>query len=227
MKIHKEGHATITLISSLLIVSIATMQVFFPKAGALALWIYLPLVLLLVMVVQFFRSPQRPFNYNDSGVVSPADGHIVVLEETSEKEYFNKPMRQVSIFMSPIDVHLNRYPVSGKMIYFKYHPGKYMVAWNPKSSYLNERTSIAFETSENQHVFMRQVAGFLARRIVYYGKVGDQVKQCSELGFIKFGSRVDLLLPLNAKIDVKIGDKVKAGVTSIARFEPTASNAGE
>jgi len=224
MRIHREGYNTIALLASLLVVSTALVLIFLPNSVALWMWVLIPLAILLIIALQFFRSPQRALNHLESGVISPADGRIVVLEETFEDEYFHKPMRQVSIFMSPINVHLNRYPVSGKTLYFKHHHGKYLVAWNPKSSKLNERTSIAFETANNQHVFMRQVAGFLARRIVFYGKVGAEVGQGKELGFIKFGSRVDLLLPLNAKIDVKIGDKVKAGITSIARFEPEDPN---
>ncbi|HSV76694.1 MAG TPA: phosphatidylserine decarboxylase family protein, partial [Bacteroidales bacterium] len=220
MKIHKEGYNTITFVASLLVISIISVMIFFPNSESLALWVLIPFILLLIIVVQFFRSPQRPLNNLESGVISPADGQIVVIEETREDEYFKMPMRQVSIFMSPVDVHLNRYPVTGKLLYFKHHPGKFLVAWNPKSSILNERTSVAFETTGNQPVFLRQVAGFLARRIVFYGKVGGEVTQGNELGFIKFGSRVDLMLPLHAKIDVKIGDKVKAGITSIARFEP-------
>lgn len=223
MKIHKEGYNTITFVASLLVISIISVMIFFPNSESLALWVLIPFILLLIIVVQFFRSPQRPLNNLESGVISPADGQIVVIEETREDEYFKMPMRQVSIFMSPVDVHLNRYPVTGKLLYFKHHPGKFLVAWNPKSSILNERTSVAFETAGNQPVFLRQVAGFLARRIVFYGKVGGEVTQGNELGFIKFGSRVDLMLPLHAKIDVKIGDKVKAGITSIARFEPETS----
>jgi phosphatidylserine decarboxylase len=223
MKIHKEGYNTIAFVTSLLVISIISVVIFFPNSEYLALWVLVPFILLLIIVLQFFRSPQRPLIYMESGIISPADGQIVVIEETHEDEYFKIPMRQVSIFMSPLNVHLNRYPATGKLLYFRYHPGKFLVAWNPKSSKLNERTSVAFETVGNQPVFLRQVAGFLARRIVFYGKVGGEVTQGNELGFIKFGSRVDILLPLHAKIDVKIGDKVKAGITSIARFEPEPS----
>lgn len=214
--IHKEGYKTIGFFTVLLVISVIVYEIFFPEAGSRKLWAYIPLAFFLFMSLQFFRSPKRAIALVPEGVISPADGEVVVVEETREREYFDKPMRQVSIFMSPINVHLNRYPISGKVLYYKYHPGKYLFAWNPKSSLENERTSIAFETSCSQHVFLRQVAGFLARRIVCYGNEGAEVTQGTELGFIKFGSRVDILLPLEAVVQVKPGDKVKGGLTTIA-----------
>lgn len=218
MKIHREGYPTITLVSALLIISVVVMRMYFPEAGTWAWLVYAPLIILWVLMLQFFRSPNRKIITDPSKVLSPADGQVVVVEEAFEKEYFKKPMLQVSIFMSPLSVHQNRYPVSGKVIYKRHHHGKFLVAWSPKSSSLNERTSIVFETERNQKILMHQVAGFVARRIVCYSKEGMDVVQGGELGFIKFGSRADLYLPLGTKVNVKIGDKVKGGLTSIASF---------
>jgi phosphatidylserine decarboxylase len=216
MKIHREGYPTITLVSALLIISVVVMRMFFPGAGTWAWLVYAPLIILWVLILQFFRSPNRKIITDPSKVLSPADGQVVVVEETFEKEYFKKPMLQVSIFMSPINVHQNRYPVSGKVIYKRHHHGKFLLAWSPKSSILNERTSMVFETAKGQQILMHQVAGFVARRIVCYSKEGMDVVQGGELGFIKFGSRADLYLPLGTEVKVKIGDKVKGGLTSIA-----------
>jgi phosphatidylserine decarboxylase len=155
---------------------------------------------------------------NDSILLAPADGKVVVIEEVEETEYFKDKRIQVSIFMSPFNVHINRNPVSGVVKYAKYHPGLYLVAWHPKSSTENERTTIVYESKKGVQLLMRQIAGALARRIVYYVKEGDAVEQGSEMGFIKFGSRVDLFLPLGTKIDVKLNDVVKGGKTSIASF---------
>jgi len=217
-KIHKEGYKTIAFFTSLLVLAIVLMEFFLTVENSSWYWVYAPLVFFLIMSLQFFRSPKRSIATLPDGVISPADGEVVVVEETREKEYFDKPMRQISIFMSPVNVHLNRYPISGKVLYYKYHPGKYLLAWNPKSSLQNERTSLALETEHAKPVFLRQVAGFLARRIVCYGQEGLNVSQGSELGFIKFGSRVDILLPLDAVIKVKPGDKVKGGITTLATF---------
>lgn len=151
-------------------------------------------------------------------ILCPADGKVVVIEETEETEYFHDRRIQVSIFMSPVNVHINRNPVSGIVRFFQYHPGKYLVAWHPKSSTLNERTSIAVRTSNGKEVLFRQIAGAMARRIVWYVKEGMAVEQGAEFGFIKFGSRVDVFLPLDAKVDVKIGDKVSGGLTVLGRF---------
>lgn len=216
MKIHREGYPTITLVSALLIISVVVMRMFFPEAGTWVWLVYAPLIILWVLILQFFRSPNRKIISDPSKVLSPADGQVVVVEETFEKEYFKKPMLQVSIFMSPINVHQNRYPVSGKVIYKRHHHGKFLLAWSPKSSTLNERTSIVFETPKAQKILMHQVAGFVARRIVCYSKEGMDVVQGGELGFIKFGSRADLYLPLGTEVNVNIGDKVKGGITSIA-----------
>ena len=173
-------------------------------------------LILFVLVVQFFRLPTRLLTTNDNQVVAPADGTVVVIEETEEGEYFKANRRQISIFMSPLNVHVNLNPVSGIVRYFKYYPGKYLVAWHPKSSTENERTTVVIESVSGVQVLMRQIAGAVARRIIWYVKEGQPVKQSQEMGFIKFGSRVDLYLPLDAEIRVKIGDRTKGGVTVLA-----------
>jgi phosphatidylserine decarboxylase len=168
-----------------------------------------------VLIVQFFRNPFRNTVINDNHVIAPADGKVVVIEEVEETEYFKDKRRQVSIFMSPVNVHVNRNPISGMVKYAKYHPGKYLVAWHPKSSTENERTTVVIAGSKTEVLF-RQVAGALAKRIVYYVKEGDMVTQGGEMGFIKFGSRIDLYLPLSAKIEVSLQQKTKGGETVVA-----------
>jgi phosphatidylserine decarboxylase len=155
---------------------------------------------------------------NDGAIMAPADGEVVVIEEVFEGEYLREKCLQISVFMSPHDIHINWFPFSGKVRYFKYHPGRHMVAWHPKSSALNERTSICLESNDKQLVMMRQIAGAVARRIVCYAKAGVEVKQNDELGFIKFGSRVDLFIPLSAKPQIKLHERVVGGVTPIAIF---------
>lgn len=173
-------------------------------------------VLLYLLILQFFRNPYRNTPLHTRHVIAPADGKVVVIEETEETEYFNDRRRQVSIFMSPVNVHVNRNPVEGVVKYFKYHAGKYLVAWHPKSSTENERTTIVIQTPGKLEIMMRQIAGALAKRIVWYVKEGQSVTQGEEFGFIKFGSRVDVFLPLDAKVLVNIGDKTVGGVTVIA-----------
>ena len=168
-----------------------------------------------ILIVQFFRNPFRNTIINDHHVIAPADGKVVVIEEVEETEYFKDKRRQVSIFMSPINVHVNRNPISGIVKYSKYHPGKYLVAWHPKSSTENERTTVVIAGSKAEVLF-RQVAGALAKRIVYYVKEGDMATQGGEMGFIKFGSRIDLYLPLSAKIEVSLQQKTKGGETVVA-----------
>jgi phosphatidylserine decarboxylase len=168
-----------------------------------------------ILIVQFFRNPFRNTIINDNHVIAPADGKVVVIEEVEEIEYFKDKRRQVSIFMSPINVHVNRNPISGIVKYAKYHPGKYLVAWHPKSSTENERTTVVIAGSKAEVLF-RQVAGALAKRIVYYVKEGDMATQGGEMGFIKFGSRIDLYLPLSAKIEVSLQQKTKGGETVVA-----------
>jgi phosphatidylserine decarboxylase len=168
-----------------------------------------------ILILQFFRNPSRKTIINDSHVIAPADGTVVVIEDVEETEYFKDKRKQVSIFMSPINVHVNRNPISGLVKYAKYHPGKYLVAWHPKSSTENERTTVVIANSKAEVLF-RQIAGALAKRIVYYVKEGDQVQQGNEMGFIKFGSRIDLYLPLTAQINVQLQEKTRGGETVIA-----------
>lgn len=216
MTIHKEGTATITLTLIFSAILIGIAYYFFPQY-AIARWFAFVLSgALLVIVLQFFRSPSRNWTKNDTQVICPADGKVVVIEETEETEYFKDKRIQVSIFMSPINVHVNRYPISGVVKYAKYHAGKYLVAWHPKSSTENERTTIVVEGAKGVSVLFRQIAGALARRIVMYSKEGDKAQQTEQFGFIKFGSRVDVFLPLGTKVNVKIGDVVKGGITTLA-----------
>jgi phosphatidylserine decarboxylase len=216
MKIHREGHWYI-VIATVLWVGLAWLanhfipDAWFPLTAAITFILFL----LWFWVVIFFRLPVRNMVHGENKIICPADGKVVVIEETYEPEYFKDKRLQVSVFMSPINVHVNRNPVSGVVKYMKYHAGKYLVAWHPKSSTENERTTIVIG-NDNGDVLMRQIAGALARRICYYVKEGDVVRQNEEFGFIKFGSRVDLFLPLGTKVDVKIGDVVKGGVTVIA-----------
>ena len=223
MAIHKEGY-TIILITFIILI-IANALIYFFLSGNKTVQIICALIslIILLLVLQFFRSPNRHIVLNENHILAPADGKIVVIEEVEEPEYFsvidgNNKRIQISIFMSPLNVHVNRYPIGGKIKYFKYHPGKYLVAWHPKSSLENERTTLVIENSKAT-ILVRQIAGAVARRIVYYCKEGETVTQGDELGFIKFGSRVDILLPLNAKIDVKLNQHVTGGETVIARFE--------
>lgn len=218
MKIHREGYSSIAMMTVFVVLVIIGINVFHPEQTTRHFLLYTLLAFSLLLVIQFFRSPRRDILTDDSSVLCPADGQVVVVEETMEEEYFRQPMKLVSIFMSPLNVHLNRYPVGGKVNYQKYHEGRFLVAWHPKSSELNERTSIVLENPYGSQLLMRQVAGAVARRIVCYSLPGMQVAQGDELGFIKFGSRVDLFLPLDAVVEVKIGDKVKAGESIIARF---------
>ncbi|MEO1515333.1 MAG: phosphatidylserine decarboxylase family protein [Bacteroidota bacterium] len=215
MLIHKEGHKILLLL--VLVLAIINLAIFY----------YLPEGLLIcgiasaamfLAVLQFFRNPNRQiFIADDQIIYAPADGKIVVIEETQEDEYFEDKRLQVSIFMSPTNVHVNRNPVGGTVNYFKYHPGKYLVAWHPKSSTENERTTVVIDNGTTE-ILLRQIAGAMAKRIVNYVQPGDEVVQGTDMGFIKFGSRVDLYLPLDADIQVKIGQKVKGNRTVIAKL---------
>ena len=176
------------------------------------------LLLVFILILQFFRNPKRNTQPDDAHVISPVDGKVVVIEEVQEPEYFKDKRLQVSVFMSPINVHVTRYPIGGKVLFSKYHPGKYLVAWHPKSSELNERTTVVVENPKFGKVLYRQIAGALARRIVNYAKKDQNVIQGSDAGFIKFGSRVDLFLPMNTKLDVKLNQKVRGGETVIAKL---------
>ena len=216
MTIHKEGKVSLILtIAFCLIVGYVTWQ-FIPAPYSYML--YGGLMVLFLLILQFFRHPSVDVTLADGKVIAPADGKVVVIEETEEEEYLKEKRIQVSIFMSPINVHVNRNPVGGVIDYFKYHPGKYLVAWHPKSSTENERTTIVYETTDKIKILIRQIAGAMARRIKWYIDTGAQVEQGAEFGFIKFGSRVDLFLPTTAKIKVEIDQKTKAGRTIIAEL---------
>lgn len=215
IKIHKEGHRI--LISLAIILGALNLIVLWLFPIGLVVSTIISVVLFL-LVLQFFRNPTREILIaDDNTVYAPADGKIVTIEETQENEYFNDKRLQVSIFMSPTNVHVNRNPISGTINYFKYHSGKYLVAWHPKSSTENERTTVVIDNGEEE-ILLRQIAGAVAKRIVNYVNIGDKVEQGDDMGFIKFGSRVDLYLPLDAKIEVSIGQKVKGNKTVIAKI---------
>ena len=218
MTIHKEGR---TLLFVLLIVFFGinwAVAKYFPDNLALQNIAIGASIILYLIVLQFFRNPIFTVTKNENQILAPADGKVVVIEETEETEYLKERRKQVSIFMSPVNVHVNRMPAGGAISYFKYHPGKYLVAWHPKSSTENERTTVVVKTPKGVEILFRQVAGALARRIKWYVSEGQKLEQGQEFGFIKFGSRVDLYLPLDAKIVVKPGDITKGGRTVIAEL---------
>jgi len=218
MTIHKEGR---TLLFVLLVVLAAlnyAIAYFFPANTLLQNIVIGASLIFYLIVLQFFRHPHKTIEINENHVIAPADGKVVVIEEAEETEYFNEKRRQISIFMSPINVHVNRMPIGGIIKYFKYHPGKYLVAWHPKSSTENERTTVVAENKAGVKILFRQIAGAMARRIKWYIDEGQTLEQGQEFGFIKFGSRVDLYLPLDAKIKVNIGDKTVGGKTVIAEL---------
>lgn len=218
MTIHKEGRV---LLFVLLIVLFALNWVifsYFPESVLIQNSVILASILFYLLILQFFRNPVFDITAHDKHVLAPADGKVVVIEETVETEYLNERRKQVSIFMSPVNVHVNRMPVRGIVSFFKYHPGKYLVAWHPKSSTENERTTVVVKMENGVEILFRQIAGALARRIKCYVKVGQPFTQGQEFGFIKFGSRVDIFLPLDAKIAVSIGDVTKGGRTIIAEL---------
>ncbi|WP_262248885.1 phosphatidylserine decarboxylase family protein [Parapedobacter soli] len=218
MTIHKEGYTSIAIVALVVFLANAAVHYWLSHNTFVVWTTYVLSFLLVVAVLQFFRNPRRHITADGNAILCPADGRVVVIEETEESEYFRDRRVQVSIFMSPVNVHVNRNPVSGKVSFFRYHPGKYLVAWHPKSSTLNERTSIAVKTITGEEVLFRQIAGAMARRIVWYVEEGTEVTQGEEFGFIKFGSRVDVFLPIGTKIDVNIGDKVSGGLTVLGRF---------
>ncbi|RYZ99579.1 MAG: phosphatidylserine decarboxylase family protein [Sphingobacteriaceae bacterium] len=218
MTIHKEGYTSLALCILFIFVLNAVIQFYLPDANALKWVVYIVSAVLFLIILQFFRSPGLRIATNETHVLCPADGKVVVIEETEETEYLKDKRIQVSVFMSPINVHVNRNPIAGVVKYFKYHPGKYLVAWHPKSSTENERTTIVIENHAGVPVLFRQIAGALARRIVWYVKEGDEVEQGQQFGFIKFGSRVDIFLPLGTKINVNLGEVVKGGRTVLAEL---------
>lgn len=209
MKFHKEGYVSLVLVLVFSAIITFIAHFFFPTFAIAHWFAYALSAFLTIVIVQFFRHPTRVHTKGDNLIIAPADGKVVVIEETTENEYFKDKRLQVSIFMSPINVHVNRYPIAGVVSFFKYHPGKFLAAWEPKSSTDNERTTIVVKHKNGTEILFRQIAGALARRIVWYTKQGDVAEQCGEMGFIKFGSRVDLFFPLGTKLNVKIGDVVK------------------
>jgi phosphatidylserine decarboxylase len=218
MTIHKEGYKTIALTFLLFgVINILSFYIFSFPSPAISWLIFIATFVLLIFIISFFRIPKRDYTISDEVILAPADGKIVTIEEIQADEYFNDRRLQVSIFMSPLNVHVNRNPVSGEVTYSKYHKGKYLVAWHPKSSTENERHVVVYK-SRGKELLVKQIAGALAKRIVNYLQPGQQVAQVAEMGFIKFGSRVDLVLPLNVKLKVRIGDIAKGGVTVIAEW---------
>jgi phosphatidylserine decarboxylase len=214
---HKEGFRIITFTFVL-----CTAMAILAAYGIQNYWIQKLLqvasITILILVLQFFRNPKRLTTKNENHIIAPVDGKVVIVEEVYEKEYFKDQRLQVSIFMSPLNVHVTRYAMGGNVIFSKYHPGKYLVAWHPKSSELNERTTVVVENNTVGKILYRQIAGAVARRIVNYAKVGDKAVQGEDAGFIKFGSRVDLFLPLGTQINFEVGQKVKGGIDCIAEI---------
>jgi len=216
MTIHREGYKSIA-IGTIIFVALNLISFYFlsPVSPALCWVIFFATLFLLLFLISFFRIPNRKLTINEGQVIAPADGKVVVIEEAVDDEYFKTKRLQVSIFMSPANVHVNRNPISGQVVYNQYHKGKYLVAWHPKSSTENERHSVVIKKG-NIEILVKQIAGALAKRIVNYLEVGDEVEQTEEMGFIKFGSRVDLLLPVGTKVNVELNQVVQGGVTVIA-----------
>ncbi|MBT27392.1 MAG: phosphatidylserine decarboxylase family protein [Flavobacteriaceae bacterium] len=212
---HKEGHKIIVLFLSITIIDILIVE-YFIENSTLKIFIQIISLLILILILQFFRNPKRNTVISDDKILSPVDGKVVIIKKVFEKEYFKDERLQISVFMSPINVHVTRYPSSGEIVFSKYHPGDYLVAWHPKSSEKNERTTIVLKTKTFGEILYRQIAGALARRIVNYAKVGANAIQGEDAGFIKFGSRVDLFLPLDSKLKVKLNQKVIGGETVIS-----------
>lgn len=216
MSIHREGFKII-LFTTLILFALNLVVYQFLGDGVVFAILMVLSVIFYFLIVQFFRNPQRNTPMNDNNIIAPADGKVVVIEEVEEPEFFKDKRKQISIFMSPLNVHVNRFPIGGQVRYTKYYEGKYLVAWHPKSSTENERTTVVVDGAKGSVLF-RQIAGALARRIVCYAKEGSKATQGSEFGFIKFGSRVDIFLPLNTQVMVKLGEKTVGGETIIATF---------
>lgn len=219
MTIHKEGYPSIAL--AIIFLSLLNLLFYYTmESWAVVRYILLGLsTVFFLLIVYFFRSPGFKINVIENAVVSPADGTVVAIEEIDETEYFNDKRVQISVFMSPLNVHINRYPISGKVNYFQHHHGHFHVAWHPKSSQENERTSTVVQHKSGMEILFKQIAGAVARRIVSYADVPSEVLQGSQCGFIKFGSRVDVLLPVDTKIKVEIGEKVKGGKSVLATYD--------
>ena len=218
MTIHREGYTILTVTTFILIVLNGLAYAFLAAHTWMMISVFVISLAFFLLVLQFFRYPKRDLTLGDKFVIAPADGKVVVIEQTEETEYLKDKRIQVSIFMSPINVHANWYPISGKISYVRYHAGKYLVAWHPKASTENERSTIVIQKDNKTEILLRQIAGALARRIVYYPHENDMIRQGGEMGFIKFGSRVDIYLPLGTKINVSIGQKTIGGVTIIAEL---------
>ena len=214
---HNEGHKIIIIATTIVVAAVLLIDSFIAISW-LRMLLQIAFLVLFILILQFFRNPKRHTNLDDKTVVSPVDGKVVVIEEVEETEYFKDKRLQVSVFMSPINVHVTRYPIGGNVVYSKYHPGKYLVAWHPKSSTENERTTVVVENPTYGKVLFRQIAGAMAKRIVNYAKIGDNAVQGTDQGFIKFGSRVDLFLPLETNIKVKLNQKVRGGQSIIAKL---------
>ena len=213
---HKEGFNIIILFFIVITTDVILLEVLFDDSSYLKLILQIFSLILFLFILWFFRNPKRNILKNPEIILSPADGKVILIEEVDEQEFFNDKKLKVSIFLSPLDIHVNRYPVSGKILYSKYHKGKYLVAWHPKSSDKNERTTVVIENKKFGKIMYRQIAGAIARRIVNYAKVDSYVEQGDDSGFIKFGSRVDVFLSKDTKLKVNVGDKVKGGITVIA-----------
>ena len=213
---HKEGFKIIFVTALILVATIFLADHFVQN-----IWVQkglmIAMLILFILILQFFRNPKRNTKINDNYIIAPADGKVVVIEEVVENEYFKDKRRQISIFMSPLNVHVTRYPIGGKIKFSKYHPGKYLVAWHPKASLENERTTIVVDNASIGEILYRQIAGAVARRIVNYAKEGQTVVQGSDAGFIKFGSRIDIFVPLDMKIEVSLDEVTKGGETIIAK----------
>jgi len=212
---HKEGYNLIILFFILIATDVIMLEMLIDNSSYLKLTLQTFSLILFVFILWFFRNPKRNILKNPEIILSPADGKVVLIEEVDELEFFNDKKLKVSIFLSPLDIHVNRYPASGKILYSKYHKGKYLVAWHPKSSDKNERSTVVIENKKFGKIMYRQIAGAIARRIVNYAKVNSYVEQGDDSGFIKFGSRVDIFLSKDCKLKVNVGDKVKGGITVI------------
>ncbi|MCK5400517.1 MAG: phosphatidylserine decarboxylase family protein [Flavobacteriaceae bacterium] len=214
---HKEGHKIIFLTFAFVVIAVLLIDRFIDISW-LQIVLEAGLLVFLILILQFFRNPKRQTQLNNNHVLAPVDGKVVVIEEVFENEYFNDRRIQVSVFMSPLNVHVTRYPIGGNVVLSKYHPGKYLVAWHPKASEENERTTVVLNNETYGKVLYRQIAGAVARRIVNYAQQNDEIKQGEDSGFIKFGSRVDLFLPLDTNIKVKLNQKVRGGESIIAEI---------
>ena len=213
---HKEGFNLIILFFILVATDVIMLEVLFDDSSSLKSILQIFSLIIFVFILWFFRNPKRNIIKNPELILSPADGKVIAIKEVDELEYFNEKKIQISIFLSPLDIHVNRYPVSGEILYSKYHKGEYLVAWHPKSSDKNERTTVVIKNKKFGEVMYRQIAGSVARRIVNYAKVNSNVEQGEDSGFIKFGSRVDLFLSKDLNLKIKVGDKVKGGLSIIA-----------